>query len=226
VSDAWIIGEDEDSVSEAVGAVAELGFRPLRASSDGTLAADQGAANGGQRAPTIAIVIGSVASVVQLRANADLQDVPVVLSVDADQLTDPEALIDVDELLVRPFCPGELQARIARARKQVNGIQADDVVRIGSLEIDLATYVVTVDGGPVDFTYMEYELLRFLATHPNRAFSREALLTRVWGYDYFGGARTVDVHVRRVRAKLGAEHAQRLRTVRSVGYRFESKEGP
>jgi DNA-binding response OmpR family regulator len=221
VSDAWIIGEDEDSVSEAVRTVAELGFRPLRAGSDGTLALDQGGGNG-VRVPAVAIVLGSVASVGRLRANGDLQDVPIVLSVDAEQLADPEHLIDVDELLVRPFCAGELQARIARARKQVNGIQADDVVRIGSLEIDLATYVVTVDGEPVDFTYMEYELLRFLATHPNRVFSREALLSRVWGYDYFGGARTVDVHVRRVRAKLGAEHAQRLRTVRSVGYRFEA----
>ena len=79
---------------------------------------------------------------------------------------------------------------------------------------------MTIDGEPVDFTYMEYELLRFLVTHPNRVFSREALLSRVWGYDYYGGARTVDVHVRRVRAKLG-EHAARIKTVRSVGYRFE-----
>jgi DNA-binding response OmpR family regulator len=82
--------------------------------------------------------------------------------------------------------------------------------------------VVTIDGRPVDFTYMEYELLKFLATHPGRAFSREALLSRVWGYDYYGGARTVDVHVRRVRAKLGQEHAARLKTVRSVGYRWEA----
>jgi DNA-binding response OmpR family regulator len=220
VSDAWVIGEDEDSVSEALRTVAELGFRPLRADCDGTVDGDQGSSGNGTRLPAIAIVIGAAESVARLRANDDLQDVPVVLSVHADQLADAEDLIDVDELVVRPFCSGELRARIARARKQVNGIHADDVVRIGSLEIDLATYVVTVDGRPVDFTYMEYELLRFLATHPNRVFSREALLTRVWGYDYFGGARTVDVHVRRVRAKLGAEHAQRLRTVRSVGYRF------
>jgi DNA-binding response OmpR family regulator len=221
VSDAWVIGEDEDSVSEVLRAVAELGFRPLRADCDGTVDVDQGGGNGA-RLPAIAIVIGRADSVARLRANDDLQDVPVVLSVHADQLSDAEGLIDVDELVVRPFCSGELRARIARARKQVNGIHADDVVRIDSLEIDLATYVVSVDGRPVDFTYMEYELLRFLATHPNRVFSREALLTRVWGYDYFGGARTVDVHVRRVRAKLGAEHAQRLRTVRSVGYRFEA----
>jgi DNA-binding response OmpR family regulator len=128
----------------------------------------------------------------------------------------------VASLIVRPFGATELRARIARARRQANGIAPDDIVRIGSLAVDLATYQVAVDGRPIDFTYMEYELLKFLATHPSRVFSREALLSRVWGYDYYGGARTVDVHVRRVRAKLGAEHAQRIKTVRSVGYRFEA----
>jgi len=103
----------------------------------------------------------------------------------------------------------------------VHGVEADEIVRVGSLELNLATYQVTIDGAPVDFTYMEYELLKFLVTHPGRVFTREALLSRVWGYDYFGGARTVDVHVRRVRAKLGQEHAGRIKTVRSVGYRFE-----
>ena len=78
-----------------------------------------------------------------------------------------------------------------------------------------------MDGRPVDFAYMEYELLKFLITHPQRVFSRDALLSRVWGYDYYGGARTVDVHVRRIRAKLGSEHAAKIKTVRSVGYRFE-----
>src|SRR3954447_9384694 len=219
MSDAWIIGDDEPSVTEAARTVAEMGFRPLRMDGDGCALVDQGATGGG-RVPAIAIVMGSADSVVRLRANDDLTDVPVVLGVHEDELRDPESLIDVDELLVRPFRPAELRARIARARKQVNGIQPDDVVRIGTLEIDLATYVVSVEGEPVDFTYMEYELLRFLATHPNRVFSREALLTSVWGYDYFGRARTVDVHLRRVRAKLGPEHAHRLKTVRSVGYRF------
>ena len=91
---------------------------------------------------------------------------------------------------------------------------------IGGLEIDFSTYQVTIDGTPVDFTYMEYELLRFLAGHPAKVFTRETLLSRVWGYEYYGGARTVDVHIRRLRAKLGEEHAHLIQTVRSVGYRF------
>ena len=93
-----------------------------------------------------------------------------------------------------------------------------DHVNVDSMSINLATYQVQVAGEPVDFTYLEYALLAFLATHPGRTYSRDALLRRVWGFDYYGGSRTVDVHVRRVRAKLGPELAQHLETVRGVGY--------
>ena len=77
-----------------------------------------------------------------------------------------------------------------------------------------------MEGEPLDLTYMEYELLKFLVSRPGKVFTRETLLSRVWGYEYYGGARTVDVHVRRLRAKLGEEHANLIQTVRSVGYRF------
>jgi DNA-binding response OmpR family regulator len=216
VSDAWIIAGDDEPASETARTVAELGFRPVRV----TISA--GWEDEASRAPDVAIVLGSFDAVARLRRSEGLGDIPVVLTVEADQIEDLDAIIDVDELIVRPFGATELRVRIARARRQANGIAPDDIVRIGSLAVDLATYQVAVDGRPIDFTYMEYELLKFLATHPSRVFSREALLSRVWGYDYYGGARTVDVHVRRVRAKLGAEHAQRIKTVRSVGYRFEA----
>ncbi|MGH9132431.1 MAG: winged helix-turn-helix domain-containing protein, partial [Ilumatobacteraceae bacterium] len=84
----------------------------------------------------------------------------------------------------------------------------------------LETYQASIAGRPIDLTYMEYELLKFLAQNPGKVFTREMLLSRVWGYEYYGGARTVDVHVRRLRAKLGEEHAGLIQTVRSVGYRF------
>jgi DNA-binding winged helix-turn-helix (wHTH) protein len=86
--------------------------------------------------------------------------------------------------------------------------------------LNLETYQAAVSGRVLDLTYMEYELLRFLAGHPAKVFTRETLLSRVWGYEYYGGARTVDVHIRRLRAKLGEEHAHLIQTVRSVGYRF------
>jgi DNA-binding response OmpR family regulator len=96
----------------------------------------------------------------------------------------------------------------------------DDVVKVDELTVNLATYQVRVDDVPVDLTYMEYSLLAFMATHPGRAYSRETLLRRVWGFDYCGGSRTVDVHVRRIRAKLGPQASSHIETVRGVGYLF------
>lgn len=96
-----------------------------------------------------------------------------------------------------------------------------DFISIDSMVINLSTYQVIVDGAPVDFTYLEYALLAFLVTHTGHVYSRDALLSRVWGFDYFGGSRTVDVHVRRVRSKLGNDLASHLRTVRGVGYMWE-----
>ncbi|WP_251213011.1 response regulator transcription factor [Adlercreutzia murintestinalis] len=95
---------------------------------------------------------------------------------------------------------------------------AADMVMVGALTINLATYQVKVGDRPLDLTYLEYALLAFLATHPSRTYSRDALLRQVWGFDYYGGSRTVDVHVRRIRAKLGPDLAHRLQTVRGVGY--------
>lgn len=97
-----------------------------------------------------------------------------------------------------------------------------DFVHAGPLTINLATYQVKVNGDPVDLTFMEYSLLSFLVTHPGRIYSREALLSQVWGFDYYGGSRTVDVHIRRLRAKLGAEVAQHIETVRGAGYLWEN----
>lgn len=96
-----------------------------------------------------------------------------------------------------------------------------DFITVDSMALNLSTYQVLVDGSPVDFTYLEYALLAFLVTHPGHAYSRDTLLSRVWGFDYYGGSRTVDVHVRRVRSKLGNELSTHLRTVRGVGYMWE-----
>lgn len=112
----------------------------------------------------------------------------------------------------------ECSLRIRQLLWPGNESSTNDFISIDGMTINLATYQVTVSGEPVDFTYLEYALLAFLVTHPGRTYSRDALLRRVWGFDYFGGSRTVDVHVRRVRAKLGPELAQHLETVRGVGY--------
>ena len=114
-----------------------------------------------------------------------------------------------------PGCGWRSPARTrARTRSQRLPIRAGEVV------IDEATYSARVRGQLLDLTYKEFELLKFLAQHPGRVFTRAQLLQEVWGYDYFGGTRTVDVHVRRLRAKLGPEHEALIGTVRNVGYRF------
>jgi DNA-binding response OmpR family regulator len=218
LADVWIFSREAGRGSQMATQVAELGFTPRLIEANGSLRPDDsdGAA---KRPPEVAVVIGDEDLCGMLRDDVSLADVPILLSVQPEDLGGEVPL--TDELLISPFTPAELEARIARARRQASGAEDVQVVQVGSLEVDLGTYQVTVDGEPIDFAFKEYELLRFLVTHPGRVFSREALLNRVWGYDYYGGARTVDVHVRRLRAKLGAEHANRIRTVRGVGYRFD-----
>ncbi len=112
----------------------------------------------------------------------------------------------------------ECSTRIRQLLWPGNESSTSDFISIDAMTVNLATYQVKVNDEPLDLTYLEYALLAFLITHPGRTYSRDTLLRRVWGFDYYGGSRTVDVHVRRVRAKLGPELAQHLETVRGVGY--------
>lgn len=134
----------------------------------------------------------------------------------------------VDDVLLDTAGPAEVEARLrlAIARALEGDGSPDDDVRItaGVLVIDEATYSVRLRGSVLDLTYKEFELLKYLAQHPGRVFTRAQLLQEVWGYDYFGGTRTVDVHVRRLRAKLGSDHEALIGTVRNVGYRFVPEE--
>ena len=152
-------------------------------------------------------------------------DVPVILIVTEGGLSVVAIDWGMDDVLLNTVGPAELEARIrlAIARLAVRR-QNDDpeahVIRSGEVTVDDATYTAKLGGRPLDLTFKEFELLKYLAQHPGRVFTREQLLQEVWGYDYFGGTRTVDVHVRRLRAKLGPEHEQLIGTVRNVGYRF------
>jgi len=126
----------------------------------------------------------------------------------------------IDDFLVKPYDPDELAARVRRLLKRAKGVDLGETIRAGDLVVDLARYEVSVSGRPVELVFREYELLRFLMANRGRVFSRQALLNKVWGYDYFGGDRTVDVHIRRLRSKIeDAEHTF-IDTVRNIGYRF------
>jgi DNA-binding response OmpR family regulator len=151
----------------------------------------------------------------------DVPLAPLLLLVSGAQLADLELRDDLfDDFCLSPFHPRELEARLKHLFWKKGGGSRPELVEYGALVLNLETYQAYVTGKPLDLTYMEYELLKFLAQHPGKVFTREILLSRVWGYEYYGGARTVDVHIRRLRAKLGEEHAGLIQTVRSVGYRF------
>ena len=130
----------------------------------------------------------------------------------------------IDDVLLNTAGPAEVDARLRLAVGRLAaaaGVHGDPkVVRAGELTIDEGTYTCRLRGRPLDLTFKEFELLKHLAQHPGRVFTRAQLLQEVWGYDYYGGTRTVDVHVRRLRAKLGTEHEQLIGTVRHVGYKF------
>lgn len=125
-----------------------------------------------------------------------------------------------DDILLNTAGPAEVDIRIRLAMSPVANAAGEPVIQSGNIVIDEAGYSAKVNGVQLDLTYTEFELLKYLAQHPGRVFSRQQLLSDVWGYDYFGGTRTVDVHVRRLRAKLGPEHESVIGTVRNVGYRF------
>jgi DNA-binding response OmpR family regulator len=151
-------------------------------------------------------------------------DCPLVLITTEGGLAAVTADWGIDDVLLDTAGPAEVEARLrlAMGRLQLEGATEDapPEIRNGDLTIDEATYTARLRNRVLDLTFKEFELLKYLAQHPGRVFTRAQLLQEVWGYDYFGGTRTVDVHVRRLRAKLGTEHEQLIGTVRNVGYRF------
>jgi DNA-binding response OmpR family regulator len=157
----------------------------------------------------------------RLLRKRDLPLEPLLLVLRPDQLDDLELREDLfDDFCLAPFHPAEVEARVRHLLWRVGGGSRPDMIEYRELSLNLETYQASIANRPLDLTYMEYELLKFLAQHPGKVFTREILLSRVWGYEYYGGARTVDVHIRRLRAKLGEEHQNLIQTVRSVGYRF------
>jgi DNA-binding response OmpR family regulator len=151
----------------------------------------------------------------------DAASSPILLLISGAELGQLEMRDDnFDDFCLTPFHPRELEARLRHLTYSEGTVVRAEMVEYAGLSLNLETYQATFEGRSLDLTYMEYELLKFLAQNPGKVFTREILLSRVWGYEYYGGARTVDVHIRRLRAKLGEEHANLIQTVRSVGYRF------
>lgn len=179
-----------------------------------------------ERPPTVVLVeaIDEVdagrAALVRLRAVPALAEVPVLIAVSVNAIPRLNVGDGFDDFVLVPYVPAELYMRIRRIEWRKSEFAGQERVKMGSLLIDLAAHEVQVDGRPVQLTQQEFALLRFLSQNRGRVFTRNQLLERVWGVDYYGSSRTVDIHVRRLRMKLGGA-LDMLETVRGVGYKMK-----
>lgn len=145
---------------------------------------------------------------------------PILVVVDEDSVARFRFEVGADDFILNRATIGEVSARLALIARRSGHAEEPAVLKVGDLTVNPDNYQVYVKGRPLDLTYKEFELLKFLAQRPGRVCDRDLLLREVWGYDYYGGTRTVDVHVRRLRAKLGVEHEALIETIRNVGYRL------
>jgi len=155
----------------------------------------------------------------RLRDEGPLVEVPVLIAVTVARLPALDFSIGFDDFVLMPIVPAELYARMRQLDWKTATFGSDEILKIEDLVIDIAGYEVRLAGRRIDLTHQEFELLRYLGQHRGRVFTREALLERAWGYRYAGGTRTVDIHVRRVRSKLG-DFGSIIETVRNVGYKM------
>ncbi len=157
----------------------------------------------------------------QLQYDMGDSHIPIIALVSRDRIREIELLTGINDFVLYPYDARELEMRIKLIlRHQPRDTDAGEIIKIGNLIIDAARYEVTVDGWPVILTLKEYELLKYLATRRGRVITREVLLDDVWGYDYYGGTRTVDVHIGRLRTKIETGEYSFIRTLRGVGYVF------
>ena len=155
-----------------------------------------------------------------IKRERTIKDLPLVLLVTEEQLARMDFNWGVEDYLTLPVSVKRLAERIRFLMWKLNKVEVKNGLKLGELTMDFEKYEVHVDGRPIDLTFKEFELLKFLATHPGRVFTREVLLDKVWGYDYYGGTRTVDVHIRRLRSKIETGPQEYVQTVRNVGYKF------
>ena len=146
--------------------------------------------------------------------------IPVVALLPREKLNGFDFSASIDDFVVKPWEAIEVMTRIKRVLRQKESTDGQDIIRCGDLVIDSAKCEVSLDGKPIILTFKEYQLLKFLASNKGRVFTREALLNKVWGWDYYGGDRTVDVHIRRLRSKIEDMNHSFIETIRNIGYRF------
>ena len=173
--------------------------------------------------PDAVLIDLSTVSMTQARALIDRcreLKLPVLTVVHQAIINDFDPALNSDDFILSPIHPGELQARLKQAIFRVKGPTSQNLLQVGDLVIDLEKYDVTMGSRRISLTYKEFQLLVLLASNPGRVYTRDVLLSQVWGYDYLGGTRTVDVHIRRLRSKIEDPDHSFVETIWNVGYRF------
>ena len=160
----------------------------------------------------------------QLKKEASLQDIPIVLILDEQEIKSADLPSGIQEVLYRPLRIPEAVMRLKHLFKRVHRIDQKNLIQRGRLTIDVSKYEVRIADRKIDLTFTEFELLKFLCSNPGTVFTREVLLNKVWGYEYYGGTRTVDVHIRRLRSKIETRSSLFIETVRNIGYKFVSED--
>ena len=216
-----LVGSDEAALRRLKAHFIRRGFQASAVTAD-----DLGRLEGSKERFLLGIVDGTgvprVSDLVQkVRGMPACKEIPLLVLMKEVHLKELATLNGLEDFMMAPVEPDLLEHRVRFVLKRLNhAVPGGEGIRIGKLKLDVDQYEVSLDDEPLELTYKEFELLKFLATHPGRVFSRDQLLNQVWGYDFIGGTRTVDVHVRRLRAKLGPKYASLIDTIRNVGYKF------
>ncbi len=158
-----------------------------------------------------------------LKKEPQAQDIPIILLMDENEMKTADLPSGIHEVLYRPLRMSEAVARIQHLFKRIHKVDQKNLITRGKITIDISKYETRVGDKKIDLTYTEFELLKFLCSNPGTVFTREVLLSKVWGYEYYGGTRTVDVHIRRLRSKIEGKSSMFIETVRNIGYKFVSE---
>ena len=159
-----------------------------------------------------------------IKKESQIQDVPILLLMDETEMKNADLPSGIQEVLYRPLRMAEAIARVNLLFKRLHKVDEKNLIQRGKLSIDITKYEVRIGEKKIDLTFTEFELLKFLCGNPGTVFTREVLLNKVWGYEYYGGTRTVDVHIRRLRSKIEGKSSTFIETVRNIGYKFISEE--
>lgn len=159
-----------------------------------------------------------------LKKEPQVQDVPMILLMDEAEMKNADLPSGIQEVIYRPIRIAEAIARVNLLFRRLHKVDQKNIIQRGKLSIDISKYEVRIGEKKIDLTFTEFELLKFLCGNPGTVFTREVLLNKVWGYEYYGGTRTVDVHIRRLRSKIEGKSSMFIETVRNIGYKFISED--